>query len=100
MVYNATKDASINTPTFQRAIRKALDVLHTQQTSDTHSQQGVNKAAYLFERDTPRPSDSLQDGIGWPRKRTGMLASGFRPSDDACVYPVTTWFCFALYLFF
>ncbi|MDR0921476.1 MAG: glycoside hydrolase family 125 protein [Lactobacillales bacterium] len=44
-------------------------------------------STYLFTRDTWRKEDTLvNDGFGPEFKRTGMTWSGFRPSDDACIY--------------
>ncbi|HEM2744512.1 TPA: glycoside hydrolase family 125 protein [Streptococcus suis] len=43
---------------------------------------------YSFERDTDRLEDTLtHQGKGAPCAYTGMTWSGFRPSDDACIYP-------------
>jgi len=43
---------------------------------------------YHFERASGHTTDTLtHDGYGNPAKPVGMVASGFRPSDDACVYP-------------
>ncbi|MDD3410246.1 MAG: glycoside hydrolase family 125 protein, partial [Eubacteriales bacterium] len=42
---------------------------------------------YRFERFDCPPSDTLtREGLGAPTAPTGMTWSGFRPSDDACVY--------------
>lgn len=46
-----------------------------------------NSSRYRFVRDTDLPSETLsRDGLGSPTGHTGMTWSGFRPSDDACVY--------------
>jgi len=42
---------------------------------------------YRFKRMAANPTDSLVNGIGYPARPTGMIASCFRPSDDACVLP-------------
>jgi meiotically up-regulated gene 157 (Mug157) protein len=43
---------------------------------------------YRFERASGHVTDTLShDGYGSPVKPVGLIASGFRPSDDACVYP-------------
>src|SRR5699024_4285656 len=44
-------------------------------------------SSYSFVRDNCPPQDTLShDGRGAPVDYTGMTWSGFRPSDDACVY--------------
>jgi meiotically up-regulated gene 157 (Mug157) protein len=46
------------------------------------------RGPYHFERLSGHATDRLtHDGYGNPVKPVGMIASGFRPSDDACVYP-------------
>jgi hypothetical protein len=43
---------------------------------------------YSFQRASEHVTDTLShDGYGSPVKPVGLIASGFRPSDDACVYP-------------
>jgi meiotically up-regulated gene 157 (Mug157) protein len=43
---------------------------------------------YSFRRNTTTPNDTLNlGGYGNPVKPCGLIASGFRPSDDACIYP-------------
>ncbi len=43
---------------------------------------------YKFQRVTAVPSDSLpQGGYGNPARPCGLIFSGFRPSDDACIFP-------------
>jgi uncharacterized protein len=41
---------------------------------------------YRFQRATRQPTDSLVNGIGNPVKPIGLIASSFRPSDDACIF--------------
>ncbi len=42
---------------------------------------------YRFVRTVDRPEDTLErDGLETPVADTGMIWSGFRPSDDACEY--------------
>ncbi len=44
---------------------------------------------YHFQRAAYAPTDSLPlDGYGNPARPVGLIFSGFRPSDDACVYPL------------
>ena len=43
---------------------------------------------YSFQRASEHVTDTLShDGYGSPMKPVGLIVSGFRPSDDACVYP-------------
>ncbi|HXZ79594.1 MAG TPA: glycoside hydrolase family 125 protein [Terriglobales bacterium] len=43
---------------------------------------------YSFRRNTATPNDTLNlNGYGNPVRPCGLIASGFRPSDDACIYP-------------
>ena len=50
-------------------------------------EQNHSKSPYYFRRINCPPTDTLtHDGHGAPVAVTGMTWSGFRPSDDACVY--------------
>ncbi|WP_125763947.1 glycoside hydrolase family 125 protein [Companilactobacillus hulinensis] len=50
-------------------------------------EQHHEKSDYFFNRTDCPPSDTLtHDGKGSPVSYTGMIWSGFRPSDDACKY--------------
>jgi uncharacterized protein len=52
-----------------------------------HREQQHEGGSYVLRRRFARRSDSLSHrGRGAPVARTGMTWSGFRPSDDACVY--------------
>ena len=43
---------------------------------------------YHFQRKADNPVDTLPlNGYGAPTKKVGLIHAGFRPSDDACVYP-------------
>lgn len=42
---------------------------------------------YRFQRKAENPTDTLVNGIGNPCKPVGLIASAFRPSDDACIFP-------------
>jgi len=44
---------------------------------------------YSFQREAAVPSDTLPlSGFGNPARPVGMIFSMFRPSDDACIYPL------------
>ncbi len=44
---------------------------------------------YSFQRDSPVPYDTVPlSGMGNPARPNGMIFSMFRPSDDACIYPL------------
>lgn len=64
---------------FYQAARTIVDLWVREQR---HAQ-----SPYYFRRQNCPPSDTLShDGRGAPVAETGMTWSGFRPSDDACVY--------------
>src|SRR5580658_6169707 len=43
---------------------------------------------YHFQLNSPAPTETLgEKGFGNPVKPVGLIASGFRPSDDACIFP-------------
>ena len=66
--------------TYDRVLRTILSLWKTEQR---HAQQ----SPYRFIRPNARPKDTLShDGLGSPVAYTGMTWSGFRPSDDSCVY--------------
>jgi uncharacterized protein len=47
-----------------------------------------DRGPYTFQRVTAVPGDSLpQNGYGNPARPCGLIHSGFRPSDDACIFP-------------
>lgn len=65
---------------FFLAMEKIMDVIETEREHEERS-------AYRFERLHCPPSDTLiRAGKGSLTGYTGMSWSGFRPSDDACVY--------------
>ena len=44
---------------------------------------------YHFQRESLEPTGTLElNGYGNPVKPNGLICSGFRPSDDACTYPL------------
>ena len=47
-----------------------------------------DRGPYSFQRLTTTPGDTLPGGgYGNPTRPCGLIHSGFRPSDDACIFP-------------
>jgi len=75
-----TGDRAIFTGEFEGMLQKIADTFELEQDH--------TKSAYYFTRDLPIKTETLVlQGRGRPVNRTGMTWSGFRPSDDACVFP-------------
>lgn len=54
----------------------------------SEQQRKTGLGPYHFQRTSPRPTETLgEKGFGNPVKPVGLIASGFRPSDDACTFP-------------
>ena len=55
----------------------------------TAQQRKASRGPYHFQREAFSPYDTLSgDGYGNPARPIGLIHSGFRPSDDACIYPL------------
>lgn len=55
----------------------------------TAQQRKTSRGPYHFQREAFSPYDTLsEDGFGNPARPIGLIYSGFRPSDDACIYPL------------
>ena len=55
----------------------------------TAQQRKTSRGPYHFQREAFSPYDTLsEDGYGNPARPIGLIHSGFRPSDDACIYPL------------
>ncbi len=79
MFWQATHDRRIFSPDVLSSIYRIIDVFETEQD---HS-----RSSYLFERPHAPLTDTLAfGGKGSPVAATGLIWSGFRPSDDACTY--------------
>ncbi len=77
----ATGDDSIFGDTWNEAIRNILTVFREQQRK-------TGRGSYHFFRVTDRTYDTVGwGGYGAPVKPIGLIASVFRPSDDATTYP-------------
>lgn len=81
--FQASQDRSIFDQNLLAMFQRIIEVMEVEQR---HAQ----NSPYSFERPEPelyQPSDTLPfGGKGSPTTYTGMVWSGFRPSDDACKY--------------
>ncbi len=79
--WTATGDASVFDPEWRESARAIVRTLREQQRRN-------GDGPYRFERVTARAIDTLPlDGRGNPTRKVGLVHSGFRPSDDACIFP-------------
>jgi hypothetical protein len=63
------------------AMRVVVRTMREQQRKD-------GPGPYHFQRTASTPTETLgEKGFGNPVNPVGLIASGFRPSDDACIYP-------------
>ncbi|MCC8147038.1 MAG: glycoside hydrolase family 125 protein [Bacteroidales bacterium] len=75
--WKATGDASVFTDDWEKAIGLIVQTFRDQQRKDS-------LGSYRFQRKTERASDTMiNNGWGVPVKPVGLIASAFRPSDDA-----------------
>ena len=78
--WQVTGDASVFGSEWLQAIRNILDTFREQQRKE-------GPGTYHFQRRTERQLDTVQnDGYGHPVKPVGLIASCFRPSDDATTF--------------
>ncbi len=81
MYVHATGDVDVLRGAPCQAVTRMLEVLECEQDHEARS-------AYRFQRPGTNSSDTLlRCGLGPPSRPTGMIWSGFRPSDDATTYP-------------
>ena len=78
--------ATGNTAPFDSAWRQAAqNIVRTFR----EQQRKTSPGPYHFERSSPIPSESqMLAGYGNPARPVGLIHSGFRPSDDACIFPL------------
>lgn len=75
--WQVTGDASVFDEIWEDAIKNIVQTFKEQQRKEDHG-------PYKFQRRTERATDTMiNDGIGAPVKPVGLIASAFRPSDDA-----------------
>lgn len=80
--WRATGDTSPFDSQWKDAAQKIVETFEQQQRVQ-------GKGPYYFQRLTFIPSDTVPlDGYGNPARPVGMIYSMFRPSDDACIYPL------------
>ena len=79
--WKTTGDTSCFHAEWRQASRLILQTFREQQRKG-------DAGPYSFQRQAANPYDTLPlDGRGNPARPVGLIHSGFRPSDDACVYP-------------
>lgn len=80
--WRATGDTTPFGKTWTEAMRLILQTFREQQRKS-------GPGSYHFQRKSEIPTETLAfNGFGNPTKEVGMIHSGFRPSDDACTYPL------------
>ncbi|MFC5401526.1 glycoside hydrolase family 125 protein [Cohnella soli] len=80
LYWKATERTELFDEQFRSALRRILQLWETEQR---HGEMSL----YRFQRFDCPPTDTLRnEGKGMPVNYTGMTWSGFRPSDDACVF--------------
>lgn len=80
LYWDATADPSVFDESVHNMFKSVVATMRTEQNHDA--------SPYKFVRPfTLTSGDTLAfHGVGTPTDRTGMVWSGFRPSDDACIY--------------
>lgn len=78
--WKVTGDTSIFGEDWIKAINRIMQTFKEQQKKDGHG-------SYYFQRKTNRQLDTMSNnGMGNPVKPIGLIASAFRPSDDATTF--------------
>ncbi len=78
--WKTTGDASVFDEEWLQAIENILKTFKEQQRKDS-------LGSYKFQRETAKASDTvMNDGWGNPVRPVGLIASMFRPSDDATIF--------------
>lgn len=79
--WTATRDKAPFDGLWAQAMTRAVATLREQQRLTV-------PGPYRFQRRDPSPTETLMfAGLGAPTRKVGLIHSGFRPSDDACLYP-------------
>ena len=77
--YTTCGDENVFDDDFQAAVKEIIRVWKTEQKHDENSE-------YYFKRPGSPVDDLHNNGKGMPTNYTGLLWSGFRPSDDVCKF--------------
>ncbi len=77
--WKATGDARPFDSAWKHAMTEVLKTMRVQQRKN-------GPGPYRFQRNANNPTDTLVNAIGNPVKPVGLIASCFRPSDDACIF--------------
>jgi meiotically up-regulated gene 157 (Mug157) protein len=78
--WRETGDTAPFDTTWNEAARAIVRTFREQQRKD-------GPGPYRFQRVANQPTETLLAGYGPPTRKVGLIHSGFRPSDDACLYP-------------
>lgn len=78
--WRETADSAPFDATWNESARAIVHTFREQQRKD-------GPGPYRFQRSANQPTETLLGGYGAPTRKIGLIHSGFRPSDDACVYP-------------
>ncbi|MDE2436108.1 MAG: glycoside hydrolase family 125 protein [Sphingomonadales bacterium] len=78
--WQTTGDIEPFDETWAKAARTIVATFKEQQRRD-------GPGPYRFQRRSDQPTETTLAGIGVPTRKTGLIHSAFRPSDDACTYP-------------
>jgi hypothetical protein len=80
--WQATGDTSPFDAAWKASAWKIVETFREQQRKD-------GQGPYRFQRSSKNPTDTLPlRGYGNPARPVGMISSMFRPSDDACIFPL------------
>jgi meiotically up-regulated gene 157 (Mug157) protein len=78
--WGATRDKTPFDTTWAESARAIVRTFREQQRKH-------GPGPYSFRRSASQPTETLLWGEGNPTRKVGLIHSGFRPSDDACLYP-------------